>query len=68
MVTVEIPGGARPGTVIRVPGQGLPRLRGHGRGDLHLQVRIEIPRELSAERQALLMSFKNWGQEAPAPE
>ena len=38
-VNVKIPGGSRDGDIIRVKGQGFPRLRGNGRGDLNLRLR-----------------------------
>tara|TARA_Y100000994_G_C15702239_1_gene445600 strand:- start:871 stop:1995 length:1125 start_codon:yes stop_codon:yes gene_type:complete len=38
-VNVKIPSGSRDGDIIRVKGQGFPRLRGNGRGDLNLRLR-----------------------------
>jgi molecular chaperone DnaJ len=44
---VEVPPGTQPGAVLRVPGQGLPRYRGRGRGSLNVTVIVDVPRQLS---------------------
>lgn len=42
-VVVRLPPGVQPGTRLRVAGRGVPSVRGDGRGDLFLDVRIHIP-------------------------
>ena len=42
-VTVRLPPGVQPGTRLRLAGRGVPSIRGDGRGDLFLEVRIHIP-------------------------
>lgn len=44
---VEIPSGTQGGDLIKVKGEGMPRLGGHGRGDLWLRVEIVIPKKVS---------------------
>jgi molecular chaperone DnaJ len=44
---VEIPAGTQPGDVIKVTGEGMPRLGTRGRGDLWLRVEVAIPRKPS---------------------
>jgi molecular chaperone DnaJ len=52
--TIEVPAGTQPGTVLTVRRAGLPT-RGGGRpGDLHLQVQVEVPRDLDAEQRRLV--------------
>lgn len=46
-VKVEIPPGTQPGDVVKVPGQGMPRLGGHGRGDLWVRIEVTIPKNPS---------------------
>jgi molecular chaperone DnaJ len=54
-VDVEVPPGTQPGEVIRLRGQGMPRLRREGRaGDLRVVVDVVIPRRLSREQRELL--------------
>jgi molecular chaperone DnaJ len=57
--------GTQPGEVIRVREKGMPRLRGHGRGDLLVQVDIDVPRTLTDKQKALLEELgKELGQNA----
>jgi len=50
---VDIPAGIQPETVLRLGGKGLPQFGGKGRGDLYLQVKIQIPDKLSREEREL---------------
>ncbi len=54
---VTIPAGTQPDDVITLRKKGVSRLRGGGRGDLHVLVKVEIPRELTPEQRELLESF-----------
>lgn len=40
---VNVPAGTQPDTVLRLKNRGMPRLGGKGRGDLYLQVKVQIP-------------------------
>jgi molecular chaperone DnaJ len=51
---VELPAGTQPGDVLTMKGKGVPRVDGRGRGTLHVQVQVEVPRNLSARAKALL--------------
>ncbi|EYE88113.1 molecular chaperone DnaJ [Fervidicella metallireducens AeB] len=50
----QIQEGTQTGTVIKVKGKGIPKLRGGGRGDLYVQVNVEIPRKLNDEQRDLM--------------
>jgi len=52
--TLEIPEGTQTGTRFRLRGMGIPRLEGHGRGDLHVFVRVVTPARLNKEQRRLL--------------
>jgi molecular chaperone DnaJ len=53
-VKLTVPPGSPDGRSLRIAGQGAPRLKGDGRGDLIAKLRVEVPRELSeAQRKAL---------------
>ncbi len=43
-VKVRIPPGTSHGETVRVPGEGMPRLRGRGRGDLLVKVNVDVPK------------------------
>jgi len=54
---IKIPAGVQTGTIVKLRGQGYPRLRG-GRGDLLVVVNIEIPRRLGREEKKLWQKLK----------
>lgn len=54
--SLTVPAGTQPGTTLTIKGRGLPELR-RGRGDLHVTVRVKVPKQLSAEQRALLEDF-----------
>lgn len=54
---VSIEGGTQPGDVIRLSGRGVPRLRGRGRGDLFVHVRVVVPKKVSRKQRDLLEKF-----------
>ena len=51
---LEVEAGTQSGTVLRLRGKGLPALDRTGRGDLHVSIRVQTPRSLSAEQRHLL--------------
>lgn len=51
---VEIPPGSQSGHEIRLRGKGVPRLRGAGRGDQHVIVRLVVPTKLGKRERELL--------------
>jgi len=56
-IPLHIPPGTQSGTVLTLRGHGLPALRGHGRGDLLVEVAVEVPTKLTAEEHELLQRF-----------
>lgn len=46
--------GTQPGTVVKLKGKGIPRLRGGGRGDLYAELRVDIPKKLNEKQRVLL--------------
>jgi curved DNA-binding protein len=51
-VRLKIPPGSSTGRRIRLRGRGLNRPRG-GRGDLYAEIRVVVPKQLTAEQRAL---------------
>lgn len=49
-----IPPGSAPGQVLKMKGLGVPHIRGGGRGDLCLELKIKIPKKLTKEEEKLL--------------
>ena len=54
---IEIPKGTQTGEVFRLKGQGIPRLRGLGRGDEYVQLAVKTPSKLSKRQEELLREF-----------
>lgn len=52
--SLQIPAGIQPGEVIRLRGKGMPDPHTHRKGDLHVEIQVEVPRKLN-ERQAELV-------------
>jgi len=52
--TLVVPAGTQAGTVLRLRGRGVPRLNGHGRGDLLVILSVVVPSDLDAEQKELL--------------
>ncbi|MGH2708323.1 MAG: DnaJ C-terminal domain-containing protein, partial [Actinomycetota bacterium] len=46
--------GTQPGKVLRIRGRGVPHLGRAGRGDLLVEIRVEVPTDLSEEESQLL--------------
>ena len=53
-VDVQVPAGTQSGTRLTVPGRGVPRLRGAGRGDLGITLLVQTPTQLDEEQRDLL--------------
>ncbi len=55
--TIEVPEGTQTGEVFVIEGKGATRLKGRGRGDLHVQVRVVTPTDLTNNERELLEEF-----------
>ena len=56
--TVRLDPGTQPGSTLSLRGDGMPRLRRRGRGDLKVVVDVMIPTRLSTEQRELLERFE----------
>ena len=56
-VKISIPAGTQPGTSFRLKNQGMSILRSKSRGDMYVEVSIEIPVSLTDKQKALLEEF-----------
>jgi molecular chaperone DnaJ len=62
---LEVKPGTQPSTVVKIPARGVPKLRGTGRGDLHVHLEVTTPTKLDPEQEALLRELaKLRGEEA----
>ena len=56
-VKLSIPEGTQTGSVFRMRGKGIPYLRGSGRGDQFVSVKVGVPKNLTASQKELLRQF-----------
>jgi DnaJ-class molecular chaperone len=56
-VSMRVPPGTSTGQTFRLAGQGMPKLKGGGRGDLYAKVRVTVPRTLSEREKELLQEL-----------
>lgn len=56
-IRVTIPAGIQSGTSLRLPGKGMPRMGGKGKGDLFVVVEVRTPTHLTARQKQLLEEF-----------
>jgi molecular chaperone DnaJ len=47
---IKVPAGTKHGTIQRLRGEGPPKPRGKGRGDIRYRLEIEVPKELTDEQ------------------
>lgn len=67
-VEMKIPPGTQSGRIFRLRGQGIPNLRGYGKGDQLLKILAEIPTNLNKEERRLLEQFRDISEERTSPE
>ena len=56
-VEYEIPEGTQTGTVFRLKGKGIPKLRSNVRGDQYVKVTVEVPKKLNDKQKELVKQF-----------
>ncbi|MDX1395071.1 MAG: molecular chaperone DnaJ [Gemmatimonadota bacterium] len=64
---LSVPAGIQSGQVLRLRGQGMPRLRASGRGDQLVRVHVWTPTELSREQREALERLATVEDEPPEP-
>ncbi|MDD4789327.1 MAG: DnaJ C-terminal domain-containing protein, partial [Pirellulales bacterium] len=65
---LAIPAGTPSGEVFRIRGQGMPHPQYRGKGDLLVQVYIEVPKQLSPEHENLLRELAELENNNVSPE
>ena len=67
-VEMKVPAGIQSGTVLRLKGRGIPVLRGTGRGDQRVRIKVLTPQNLSDRQKKLLEEFGDISGEKVNPE
>lgn len=70
MIKVTIPSGTQNGTMFRVKGKGMPKVRSvqHNHGDMIIKTKIEVPLNLTAKQKELLQEFEEDGKNNSHPQ
>lgn len=66
--TLKIHPGTRPGTVVRLPGRGVPNLHRRGRGDLYVELDVVLPEKLPKKERALIEDWARLRDELPGDD
>jgi DnaJ-class molecular chaperone len=64
-VSMKIPPETSSGRTFRLPSYGLPHVKGGGRGDQYVRVRIVLPRDLTPQERALFEQLRGLARESP---
>ena len=67
-VVIKIPEGTQPGRVMRLRGKGIPRLRGSGRGDQLVRIKVVVPTKLKEKQKKILQQFADAAGDSLNPE
>jgi molecular chaperone DnaJ len=59
---LSIPKGVESGEILRIRGEGFPKMRGYGRGDQVVQVVVRTPKNLTKRQEELLKEFEEIGK------
>ena len=57
--SIKIPAGTQGGTTFRLRNRGIKDLRSGGKGDLHVEVQVEVPTKLNSEQKEKLKEFSD---------
>lgn len=61
-VSLRIPSGTQPDAVIRLRGKGISHVRGGGKGDHYVRIKIVVPKNLTSRQKDLLEEFEEEGK------
>ena len=63
-IELTIPEGTQSGTVLKIAGKGIPKLRGEGRGDEFVKIKVLTPKNLTSRQKKLLREFEDGGSDS----
>jgi molecular chaperone DnaJ len=67
-VSLKVPSGTQDGRQLRIRGQGAPKLKGSGKGDLIARLRLSVPKKLTKKEREALEEFQKVSREDPREE
>ena len=60
-IRLKIPEGTQAGDILKIRGKGAPSSTGYGRGDLLVEIKLEVPRRVSKKTKELIQELKKEG-------
>jgi DnaJ-class molecular chaperone len=57
-LTLKVRSGTQSHTLIRIRAEGVPHVRGRGKGDLYVRLIVKVPEKLSKDQKKILENFK----------
>lgn len=67
-VDMKVPAGTQSGKILRLRDKGVPHLRGNGRGDEHVVIKVLTPQNLNQRQKELLKEFGEISGDKVNPE
>ncbi len=67
LATLKVDAGTETGKIYRLRGKGVPSLDGHGRGDLHIRILVEVPVHLDSKQKKILKDFSDSCEDSNFP-
>lgn len=67
-IRVSIPAGTQSGKLLRVRGQGAPKLNSTDRGDLYLRIQVDVPKHLGLKARGLMKQLAEAMGEDSSPD
>lgn len=58
-VKLKVPAGTQPGSLVRIKGQGAPKLSTSGRGDHYVRINLDVPKKLTTSEKKLYEELMN---------
>ena len=60
-LSITVPAGTQPDTVLSCRGEGLPNMRNRQRGNILVKIKVHVPQNLSQDQRAQIQEFKQQG-------
>ena len=61
-VKLRIPSGTQPDTIFRLAQKGIPYVRGSGKGNHYVRIKIKVPKNITSRQKKLLEEFEEEGK------
>jgi molecular chaperone DnaJ len=58
-LSLKVRAGTKSHTLVRLRGEGVPHIRGGGKGDLYVRLIVKVPEKLSKEQKKALEKFRD---------